>query len=209
LEVGCGTGAVLKELASDKELWGIDVDFTYLRKARKFLPESKLVLGNGCALPFRSRSFSVAFCHYLLLWIQNPSELISEMIRVTHKGGYVAFFAEPDYTPDIDIPAEFIELKKIQSDALLREGANPFFGSQLKAFLESASLQNIQSGEYLPIEEQSSHQDASLERKVFKRDYYQTNQKYNKRFSVFLKAISLSDPSFHTKTYYAFGQVSS
>lgn len=206
LEVGCGTGAVLKELPSSKDSWGIDLNFTYLRKARRITPESKLVSGNGCALPFQTGSFSVAFCHYLLLWIQQPLELISEMIRVTHKGGYIAFFAEPDYTPVNDAPEEFMEIKRIQCDALFREGANPFIGSRLNGFLESASLHNIQSGEYLPIDEKSSHRDASLERKVFKRDYYLAHLTES-RLLEFKKAISLSHPAFHTKTYYAFGQV--
>ena len=42
LELGCGTGSVLKHLARDYEVWGLDLSKTMLSIAKKKLPEVKL-----------------------------------------------------------------------------------------------------------------------------------------------------------------------
>ena len=42
LELGCGTGSVLKHLAKDYEVWGVDLSRTMLSIAKKKLPQARL-----------------------------------------------------------------------------------------------------------------------------------------------------------------------
>lgn len=105
LEVGCGTGAILSQTDTNAQLFGLDTEFVRLEFASKDTSVSAdFVAGDALYLPFRSNTYDITFCHYLLLWLSNPEAAISEMIRLTCHDGYVIAFAEPDYSHRIDFP---------------------------------------------------------------------------------------------------------
>ena len=146
LEVGCGTGAVLSEFRdSGAELFGIDVEYDTLQIAPPgAIPNP--IHGEAHILPFPANSFELVFCHYLLLWVDNPNLAINEMIRVTRPGGWVAAFAEPDYGGRIDSAGFSDNLKALQIMSLRIQQANPLMGRQLPGLFTESDLVNVQSG---------------------------------------------------------------
>jgi SAM-dependent methyltransferase len=93
LEVGCGYGRMLCEIAARLEipLTGIDFSPTQLQAARRFLPHHQsrisLVLGRGERLPFADRSFDMVVTSAVIL--HNPpaeaEAMRLEVLRVARR----------------------------------------------------------------------------------------------------------------------------
>lgn len=151
LEVGCGTGAILSELkkaplAEKAEIHGLDLNFEFISLAAQIQPAVHLAAGNGYGLPYEAGCFDLACCHFLLLWVRQPVEILREMRRVTRQGGWVIAFAEPDYGGRIDYPSELAEIGSMQARGLRNQGADPEAGRKLKAFFNQAGLLEVESG---------------------------------------------------------------
>jgi ubiquinone/menaquinone biosynthesis C-methylase UbiE len=146
LEVGCGSGAILSELADQAQAWGLDYNADWLPVARQSAPRSRLTVGDAHALPYATAGFDLTVCHYLLLWVADPAQTLAEMRRVTRLGGAVLAMAEPDYGGRIDFPAELAVLGERQRQALRRQGAEPQAGRHLAGWLEQAGLQKVEVG---------------------------------------------------------------
>jgi len=148
LEAGCGTGAVLSELAqSGASSWhGLDIRLEYLQLAQQHVPTAQLSAGDAHHLPYAEASFEAACCHFLLLWVRNPSDVVAELSRVTCPGGRVLLLAEPDYGGRIDYPYELAILGEWQSQGLTQAGANPQIGRRMGTLLSRAGLVEIESG---------------------------------------------------------------
>jgi len=148
LEVGSGTGAVLSLFSEEThaQCWGIDIDFASLSFSAKLVYPLYLAAGDAYSLPFPDHSFSVCYCHYLLLWLKHPLDVIAEMARVTQPGGRVIALAEPDYQARIDYPKELAQLWDIQTQSLKAQGADATMGRKLSGLFHDAGLQNITSG---------------------------------------------------------------
>jgi len=147
LEVGCGTGAVLNNFFGQKTLTlGVDLAFDFLLNARSHSSNSIYLQADGYHLPFAPVSFDISFCHYFLLWISNPVQVIRAMAAVTHSSGWIMALAEPDYGGRIDYPIELAELGRLQGDALREQGADPYAGRKLSAWFHEAGLIDIQTG---------------------------------------------------------------
>jgi SAM-dependent methyltransferase len=148
LETGCGTGAVLVELehAAAGGLHGLDIRLDYLQLAQQHTPAARLTAGDAHHLPYANDSFDAACCHFLLLWVSEPGQVVAELARVTRPDGAVLLMAEPDYGGRIDYPYELAILGKWQGQALSRAGANPQIGRRLSALLSRAGLVQVESG---------------------------------------------------------------
>lgn len=145
LEVGCGTGAVLETLPGPGR-YGLDVNLPALRAAQRNAPDAALTQSAGEFLPFAAGTFDLVFCHFLLLWVKNPAQILREMSRVTRRGGAVLALAEPDYAARIDEPPALAELGRWQSEALAALGVNPRMGRQLSGALAEAGIRPIEAG---------------------------------------------------------------
>lgn len=89
LEVGCGTGLILRRLAPlARRVAGVDLSAEMLRKARDRVPS--VVQGSALALPFPDRSFDVAVSFKVLAHIPEVRAAVAEMARVVRPGGHVA-----------------------------------------------------------------------------------------------------------------------
>lgn len=146
LEVGCGTGAVLEEFIALGNLYGLDIDPTHLEITKTNVPGSALIQGDAYSLPYPAGAFDLVFCHFLLLWLDDPVEALSEMRRITKPGGLVIAFAEPDYGGRIDYPPELEIIGEMQRESLRRQGAEPLTGRQLGAFFVAAGLPLRETG---------------------------------------------------------------
>ena len=154
LEVGCGTGAILNEMnavsyfdyTQDADLYGLDINLSSLRLCAQNAPAAFLAQGDAHRLPYAPASFEAVFCHFLLLWVDDPVQVVAEMKRVACPGAAVLALAEPDYGGRIDYPEELAQLGRWQQAALSDQGADPLLGRKLAAIFHQAGLKNIQSG---------------------------------------------------------------
>jgi ubiquinone/menaquinone biosynthesis C-methylase UbiE len=148
LEVGSGTGAVLSNISGSKSALclGLDLRFDFLEFSKSISPNQPYVNADGYKLPLRNGAISVTICHFLLLWINDPLTVLSEMRRVTEPGGVVVALAEPDYGGRIDHPAELVSLGQLQADSLFAQGADPYIGRKIHGLFYQAGFDNIQSG---------------------------------------------------------------
>lgn len=148
LEVGCGTGAVLSELPglTNAGIHGLDINQIRLMEAKNNAPLFGYTQGDALALPFPRQVFDITFCHFLLLWLENPLNAINEMRRVTRSGGAVIVMAEPDYAHRIDLPKELKILGDLQTKSLQRQGADPFIGSRLPLLFKQAGINLVETG---------------------------------------------------------------
>ena len=148
LDVGCGTGALLTELLDwgKVEVHGLDIQAAHLQAASHHAPGAHLVLADAHHLPYPNQSFDATFCHFVLLWVHNPAQVLSEMRRLTRSKGTVLAFAEPDYGGQIAYPPKLAELGAWQAEALQQQGANPYIGRRLRQLFKQAGLTNIEMG---------------------------------------------------------------
>ncbi|MBL7162127.1 MAG: methyltransferase domain-containing protein [Anaerolineales bacterium] len=147
LDVGCGTGALLGEFQSqgDALVYGLDVQRAHLKLAQTN-EAALLSQGDAHQLPYPDSLFDITLCHYLLLWISNPTQALHEMVRITRPGGAVLALAEPDYGGRIDHPPELEQLGKWQIESLQAQGADPFMGRKLAGLFNKVGLQKVETG---------------------------------------------------------------
>ena len=148
LEVGCGTGAVLKDFIEKDNLsiQGLDISSAHLELAKYTVPGAILSLGDGHFLPYQTAVFDIAICHFLLLWVKDPVAVVKEMVRVVKQQGAVLILAEPDYGGRVDFPFELVRMGELQSEALKRQGAAPYIGRQIAKILKDSGLTDIETG---------------------------------------------------------------
>ena len=149
LEVGCGTGAILQDLATPASLYGLDLDPAALAESRIHAPAVSLTRSDAHFLPYPDQSFDIVYCHFLLLWVHDPLQVVREMARV---GRSVLALAEPDYSQRVDEPSALKLLGEWQTEALRRQGANPSFGAMLAETFYEAGIKLIETG---PIQDQA------------------------------------------------------
>ena len=90
LDLGCGTGMLLSELARRSELVvGVDSSPEMLELARKRRDSAALVLADADYLPFANRSFDAVVSVTLLQNMPDPAATVGEVARVVKPGGIV------------------------------------------------------------------------------------------------------------------------
>jgi SAM-dependent methyltransferase len=148
IEIGCGTGAILADQAipPEENQIGIDIDLDNLKRAKSYLVNHHFIQADAHSLPFRTQVFDVSFCHFLLLWVKEPDQVVQEMRRVTHEGGVVLAMAEPDYLGRIDYPKILDKLGKLQTTSLKEQGCQPDMGRKLGEIFSRAGLTDIEIG---------------------------------------------------------------
>jgi SAM-dependent methyltransferase len=148
LEVGSGTGALISSLHKDGYALYLRLDIDLLSLV--FSASQREVCGDAHLLPFKSGVFDLVICHFLLLWVRDPQAVICEMQRSIHPGGWVVALAEPDYTQRVDQPSELAEMGKIQTDALIGQGADVSIGGNLGELFYQTGLEKIETGVIQP-----------------------------------------------------------
>lgn len=117
LEVGCGTGVNLREIAGvvgfKGELLGVDQCQTFIEAARVFARENGLgdqiqfQVGDAHNLDFPSNAFDAVISHTVISHVVDPVRVMREMARVVRHDGMMIIF-DGDYVsltysyPDYD-----------------------------------------------------------------------------------------------------------
>lgn len=157
LEIGCGTGALLEEIAmrfiapkygqnQDVRLCGVDIDKDCVEFTREYLIDMLHCLDlkktDASKIPFGDGTFDVVVCHYFLMWNDGKKrkKILQECRRVLKDKGWFVCFSEPDYGGRIDEPET--PLKEYLISSLQSAGADPFSGRKL--FADLAEFNNVQ-----------------------------------------------------------------
>lgn len=148
VEIGSGTGASSSDLPAHTgaEIFCVDLRLDFLKFAQAHQPSIQHINADGFRLPFSKGSMDAALCHFLLLWVASPLQILTEMRRVTRSGGVVIALAEPDYGGRIDYPPELSRLGLLQKQALVQQGAHPEIGRELNHLFHQAGLTAVHYG---------------------------------------------------------------
>ncbi len=209
LEVGCGTGAILKETQTTT-LHGLDIQPAALIEAQVHAPNASLTCGDALSLPYFDNCFDITFCHFLLLWVSDPERALHEMKRVTREGGYILALAEPDYSARVDKPAELAVLGRWQTESLQKQGANPSLGGKLAELFYKAGIALVETG---AIESQGKDAPNSaeweLEWAVLENDLAEhiPEAKIQHLKKLDENAWTRGERILHVPTYFAWGRI--
>jgi len=89
LDLGCSSGHLLVDLRAalpDAGLIGVDLVASGLRKARRQVPDARLLLADACALPLASASVDGAVSANLLEHVPDDERALAEIFRVLRPG---------------------------------------------------------------------------------------------------------------------------
>ncbi|MFA6171320.1 MAG: class I SAM-dependent methyltransferase [Patescibacteria group bacterium] len=86
LDLGCGTGLILRHLPSGSV--GVDINPRNLEKTKKYAPRAKLVLHDiEERLPFDNEEFNTVICCETLEHLLFPEKVLDEISRILSKDG--------------------------------------------------------------------------------------------------------------------------
>ncbi|MBU1158615.1 MAG: class I SAM-dependent methyltransferase [Candidatus Thermoplasmatota archaeon] len=137
LDVGCGPGFVMELLAHMFDVQGIDIDPVAVAEGRRRGFEIREA--DAHSLPFKDNSFDMIYCSFLLLWVDDPAKVLSEMTRVSRQ--WVVCLAEPDLGARIDFPEELLSLGRIAEEGVRGEGGDPLVGRKLRSIFQACGLE--------------------------------------------------------------------
>lgn len=155
LEIGCGTGATLADIALNKEVhvYGVDVSEEMLKAAKQRIDycgissvSFKLITPYG-KLPFEDDFFDAAYAESVLGIIQQPalSVLMEEIRRVIKPAG--TFFSV-DAVWRLNTPKEKIKQvnnRCLKDFGIIQSNESPSDENEWKAFFIQTGFVNIQS----------------------------------------------------------------
>lgn len=89
LDVGCGTGNVLKELVNgSRQLYGVDLSEKMVEIAKERLKDNAVIeAADAKELPFENASFDILLCNASFHHYPQPKAVLEEMGRVLRPGG--------------------------------------------------------------------------------------------------------------------------
>jgi SAM-dependent methyltransferase len=111
LDVGCGTGEltrVILEAADPEAAVGVDPSASYVGFTRQHTPDwrASFGVGDAQALPFETASFDASVSGLVLNFVPAPARAISEIARVTRRGGIVGAYVW-DYAGKMELMRHF------------------------------------------------------------------------------------------------------
>jgi len=217
LDVGSGTGALSGEIASRGIQFPVGIDFNpdFITLAADQAPDCNFAIADAHDLPFKQGIFDISFCHFVLMWVADPLEVLKQMARVTRPGSAVLALAEPDYGGRIDYPRELEIINQWQSAGIRHLGGDPNFGRQIKGLFHQAGFSNIETGVIgAQWKAPPSREDIESEWKVIHHDL-STLGKENSEFSknseglknLDIQSWANGERILYVPTFYVLGRV--
>ena len=152
LEVGCGTGVVLRDLAAlagaGGHAVGVDVSRTLAAAARKLCRPARgrapirIRVTDGAHLPFRAGRFDVAVAVTVVLHVADPLGLVREMVRVTRAGGAVGLQDQDFGTVAVTHPDRDLT-DRIMRGVATHMYEEPYSGRRLPGLLRAVGLDHV------------------------------------------------------------------
>ncbi len=152
LEVGCGTGVVLRALAARVgrrgRVVGVDPSRSLRAAAARILrghPRRRAITvraGHGARLPFAADRFDATLAVTVLLHVADPLAVVKEMARVTRPGGVVAVQDQDFGTVALTHPDRTLSTRILEGVAG-RMYEEPWSGRRLPGLLRAAGLERV------------------------------------------------------------------
>lgn len=151
LDIGCGTGAVTRVMATiagPYKVVGVDTSASRLEQARHLAGDRDLQItfmqGDVTTLPLPSDDVDYTWSRFLFQYLSDPQQALAEMIRVTRPGGIVTVAdldgqIEQFYPLDTSMRADLLEALRL----LGRTGFDPWVGRKLYHWFYQAGLRDI------------------------------------------------------------------
>ncbi len=153
LDVACGSGAVTRvmaKIAGQGMATGVDLSQSRLDQARSRAAsdhlEIEFVCGKAQALPFADATFDYVHARMLFQYLEQPENVLDEMIRVTKPGGRVVL---------IDLDGQLNQLYPLPSAVsedlnealrlLGEQGFDPSVGRKLLTMCTHAGLTSLRT----------------------------------------------------------------
>ena len=152
LEVGCGTGVVMRDVAAlvgpRGEVVGVDPSRSMVEAARALARSHALRrrmrwrLAPGAALPFAAGRFDATLAITVLLHVADPDAVVREMVRVTRPGGRVAVQDQDFGTVAVTHPDRTLT-ERIMWGVASHMYEEPHSGRRMPALLRGAGLEEV------------------------------------------------------------------
>jgi ubiquinone/menaquinone biosynthesis C-methylase UbiE len=151
LEIGCGTGVVLRDVMGlvgrRGEVTGLDSSRTMLVRARALARgvaggRLRLRHGDGNDLPFAAARFDVSLAITVILHVPDPLRVVKELARVTRAGGRVGL-QDQDFGLVGAAHPDRALTDRILDGVAARIYEEPYSGRRLPALLREAGLQEV------------------------------------------------------------------
>jgi SAM-dependent methyltransferase len=139
LDVGCGPGLVMERLSPHLDVRGVDIDPQAVLDSNA--RGQKASVARAERLPFEDGSFDIVYCSFLLLWVDDPLQVIREMTRVSRD--WVICLAEPDHLGRISHPPGVAALDGLFVNAIREQGADPGMGRRLQETFVRGGLRPV------------------------------------------------------------------
>lgn len=152
LEVGCGTGVVLRQIAlrvgAGGRVVGVDPSRTLIQAAGRILQDHALRRrialrqADGARLPLPDGRFDATLAVTVLLHLADPLAVVKEMVRVTRPQGVVAV-QDQDFGAVVLAHPDRALTERILSGVAARLYEEPWSGRRLPGLLRSAGLERV------------------------------------------------------------------
>lgn len=98
LDVGCGTGKILKLISNKCDIngYGIDVEENMIKEAKEKCPNMNIQVSNSDKIPFENGKFDVLTCCMAYHHFDNQVEFAKEANRVMKEGAYL-YVVDPKF----------------------------------------------------------------------------------------------------------------
>jgi ubiquinone/menaquinone biosynthesis C-methylase UbiE len=150
IDVGAGAGVLTVELAHrvgpGGRVFAVDPSAGLLEQARIVTRDAGIGhlvdvrVADGRALPFGA-AFDAAFCHWVLLHVDRPQDVVAEMRRVTRRGGRV-LAVEMDWETAMVSPGDRSVTRRILHHAIDRH-VDPWIGRRLPGLFATAGFSEV------------------------------------------------------------------
>ena len=152
LDVGCGAGDVLLDLAGvvgeSGAAVGVDTSESMLAAARSRADAAGIaatfMVCDAEALDFEDGSFDIARSERTLQWVADPVRAVAEMVRVTRPGGRVCVIDTDWATLTVDHPSPEAAARFFDGLARLR-GDQTIVGRRLVNLLRDAEVDAVEA----------------------------------------------------------------
>jgi ubiquinone/menaquinone biosynthesis C-methylase UbiE len=151
LEVGCGTGVVLRDVAAlvgrRGTVVGVDPSLTILKVARTLCHVAEggritLRRADGARLPFGAGRFDMALAVTVILHVADPLRVVQEMARVVRPGGSVGLQDQDFGVVAVTHPDRELT-ERILREVAARIYVEPHSGRRLPGLLLRAGLKRV------------------------------------------------------------------
>lgn len=177
LDVGCGSGAITKDLAalvgSEGTVMGIDTSEHLIAQAQQnFAHQSNLRFAVADIMDFSShRSFNVVTSARVLQWLASPEKVVIKLVSLLTPGGCLTVLdynhEKIEFSPDIPERMKhfYAAFLKWRADA----GMDNAIVDHLEEMFKNSGLRGVSSGDYSEVSvrgQQNFIEDISLWAKV-------------------------------------------